>query len=491
LLAAGLLFGITASRRRRARMPAAEAAWPGDDRGAPDTVQVGFAGPARQRRATVLVRIILAVPQLICLYFARYAAAVVIVAGWFGALFTGRLPESAAQFLAGYQRWEVRLYAYLLLLTDMYPPSGWRDTGYPVSVAVRPGRLNRAAVLFRIVLVLPAWVVGEVLAYGLGTIIMFVTWLIVLIRGRMPRPLYEAIAAILRYWARIKGYLWLLTGSYPAGLFGDPPEPAHEYGAWLPPGLPARALPPPAGLPAPGPPPPPGLLLPAEYAAAPAAPAAVSPATVGVPGPLVLSRPAKRLVGLTLGVGVIAPIALFAATFVLASAPGPSTAAGTPRPSAAAPARSTQPPAPPSAQPPAPPSTAPAPARAVVKWLNGLQSLSTDMTNAMGSGSATVVTATSLRSTARQLSRCSAKLAALGPPPGQLGPVSRRARSACADFERGAAWYVTAARAYDPVSAGPGGKFASLLNRGDAAINKGSYVISIAVANGSSIETPG
>jgi len=96
-----------------------------------------------------------------------------------------------------------------------------------------------------------------------------------------------------------------------------------------------------------------------------------------------------------------------------------------------------------------------------------------------------------LRSTARQLSRCSAKLAALGPPPGQLRPVYRQARSACADFERGAACYVTAAQAYDPVSAGPGGKFASLLDRGDAAVNRGSYVISTAVADGSFIETPG
>jgi len=189
-------------------------------------VEVGFAGPARQRRATVGVRIILAIPQLICLAFARYAVLIVLGIGWFCALFTGRLPDSIAEFLAGYQQWEIRLSAYLLLLTDAYPPFGWQDTEYPVSVAVRPGRLNRFAVLFRVILALPAWLVWDVLAYGLGMIMMFIAWLIVLIMGRMPRPLHEAIAAIVRYWARLKGYWYMLTDVYPAGLFGDQPEPA-------------------------------------------------------------------------------------------------------------------------------------------------------------------------------------------------------------------------------------------------------------------------
>ena len=53
---------------------------------------------------------------------------------------------------------------------------------------------------------------------------MFVTWLIVLIAGQMPRPLYEAIAAGQRYYFRYTGYLFLLTGTYPWGLFGDQPD---------------------------------------------------------------------------------------------------------------------------------------------------------------------------------------------------------------------------------------------------------------------------
>ena len=51
---------------------------------------------------------------------------------------------------------------------------------------------------------------------------MFVTWLIVLIAGRMPRPLHEALAAAVRYQVRVSGYFLMLTAQYPGGLFGDP-----------------------------------------------------------------------------------------------------------------------------------------------------------------------------------------------------------------------------------------------------------------------------
>jgi len=46
--------------------------------------------------------------------------------------------------------------ARLSVLTGSYPPFTLEDADYPVLVAVRPGRLNRLAVLFRIVLLVAA-----------------------------------------------------------------------------------------------------------------------------------------------------------------------------------------------------------------------------------------------------------------------------------------------------------------------------------------------
>jgi Domain of unknown function (DUF4389) len=184
-------------------------------------VLVTFAAPAPQSRLTVLVRIILVIPHLIVLGVLGIAAYVVAIVGWFGALFTGRLPGFAADFLAGYLRWQTRVSAYAFLLTGDYPPFSLADADYPARVAVQPGRLNRLAVLFRIFLLIPCGIVQAILSYGALTIFQLVSWVITLITGRLPDPLYQAMAAVLRYQARTLGFAWMLTSAYPAALFGD------------------------------------------------------------------------------------------------------------------------------------------------------------------------------------------------------------------------------------------------------------------------------
>src|SRR6202011_2672202 len=147
---------------------------------------------------------------------------------------TGRLPVFAADFLTGYLRWLTRVYAYLYLLTDVYPPFSLDDADYPVRVAVMPGRLNRMAVLFRLFLLIPCWIVQTIVTYGAFTIFLFVTWLIVLFSGRMPDAIYQALAAVMRYQLRTLGFAMMLTSAYPAGLFGDP----AGAGPWAPPEAP-------------------------------------------------------------------------------------------------------------------------------------------------------------------------------------------------------------------------------------------------------------
>jgi hypothetical protein len=201
--------------------------------GPSDEILVAFAEPAEQNRLTVLVRIILAIPHLIVLWALGIAAQVVVIICWFAALFMGRLPASLGEFLVGYLRWASRFYGYLFLLTDKYPPFELGDAEYPVRVLVRPGRLNRLAVFFRLILAIPAYILAALVLYGMETLVMFVTWLIVLIAGHMPRSLHEAIAAGTRYHIRFYGYLFLLTGTYPWGLFGDQPD---QPGNFPPPG---------------------------------------------------------------------------------------------------------------------------------------------------------------------------------------------------------------------------------------------------------------
>jgi len=112
------------------------------------------------------------------------------------------------------------------------------------------------------------------------------------------------------------------------------------------------------------------------------------------------------------------------------------------------------------------------------RWLQGLGVLERQMSTAIPSG---IITPRSLRLTAARLSRCPAGLAAIGPPPGLYQPTERAASRACAVFVRAASLAAAAARAYTTAGTGPAaGTFASLLNRTDAAVNRGVYLIDTA-----------
>ncbi|MDA3649536.1 DUF4389 domain-containing protein [Saccharopolyspora indica] len=182
--------------------------------------ELDVAAPERQRRWTVLLRILLLVPHFVVLWFVSIAAAVVLIVGWFAALVLGRLPDWLSEFLALYIGYQARVSAYQLLLVDSYPPFLVDQPDYPVRVELRPGELNRLAVLFRIVLVIPAAILSAIVAHGWAVLALFI-WLIVLVLGRTPRPVFDATSAVLRFGFRTNAYFYLLTGAYPRYLFGD------------------------------------------------------------------------------------------------------------------------------------------------------------------------------------------------------------------------------------------------------------------------------
>jgi Domain of unknown function (DUF4389) len=75
-----------------------------------------------RNRLTVAFRLILVIPQLIVLALLGVALFVVGVIAFFAVLFTGRWPDGLRDFALGVGRWWLRVEAYLVLLTDEYPP---------------------------------------------------------------------------------------------------------------------------------------------------------------------------------------------------------------------------------------------------------------------------------------------------------------------------------------------------------------------------------
>jgi Domain of unknown function (DUF4389) len=177
------------------------------------------APPAKQNRWGVLLRIFLVIPQALFAGLVLYAALALTFFAWFYAIFKGRNPyhEFNAKALRTYQRFT----GYLYLLTSAYPRfSLEEDPDYVLASQLEPGELGRAKVIFRIILMIPVVIVAWILSYGL-TILGLISWVTLLIRGTLPRPLHNAIVAIIRFNGRVAAYVLLLQDPYPRGLFGD------------------------------------------------------------------------------------------------------------------------------------------------------------------------------------------------------------------------------------------------------------------------------
>ena len=94
-----------------------------DDEGEYPGVRTDFRPQYEDRnRVTVGFRLILVIPHVIVLAFLWLAAIVVVVVWVFVVLFTGRWSPAVRDFVVGVLRWNTRVAAYGLLLTDEYPP---------------------------------------------------------------------------------------------------------------------------------------------------------------------------------------------------------------------------------------------------------------------------------------------------------------------------------------------------------------------------------
>ena len=92
---------------------------PGDD----PRVGINFGSETEGRnRLTIFFRILLAIPHIIVIMLISIVAFFVFVIAWFAVLFTGKWPTGLRNFAIGLTRWNLRLNAYMYLLTDEYPP---------------------------------------------------------------------------------------------------------------------------------------------------------------------------------------------------------------------------------------------------------------------------------------------------------------------------------------------------------------------------------
>ena len=224
-------------------------------------VDAEIARPERQRRWTIAVRLLLAVPALLVSavllstpagggggssggggsggdevwpFFVGGAgglAFVVAFLAWFACLARGRMPRGFRDLLAYALRYNAQTTGYLFLLTGRYPtsdpaePRGPGTDGYPVDHPVRldvddDRRRSRLTVAFRLLLALPhlvwlaLWSVAALVA-GVAN------WLVTLAAGRSPLVLHRFLSAYVRYTVHVAAFLFLVANPFP-GFTGAP-----------------------------------------------------------------------------------------------------------------------------------------------------------------------------------------------------------------------------------------------------------------------------
>ena len=262
----------------------------------------------------LLIKFLALIPHVIILVFLGIAQAVVTLVAQVVVAIKGEYPEDMFRFIEGVLRWNTRVAAFALSLTDRYPPFTLRpDPTYPIDVVIeRPRRSSRLYALFtllveillialaigfvvslattartldslslngnlssisdymvalyqpgekvspsilvlRVLVALPHLIIFAVLAFVTFFVWFIVQWIIIF-SANFTQSLYlwDFLVGVMRWRTRLSAYTLGLTDRYPPFTF----EPFLTAKDAVPPESTSAGPPPPASLsPEPGTPP--------------------------------------------------------------------------------------------------------------------------------------------------------------------------------------------------------------------------------------------
>ena len=131
-------------------------------------------------------------------------------------IFRQRYPRWWFDFAVEFTRFSTRVGAYLALLTDRYPSTVEEqaihlDLDYPDVER----DLNRWLPIVKWLLAIPHVIVLIVLSIG-AFIAVIIAWFAIIFTGQYPRPLFDFVVGVGRWWLRVDAYATLLiTDRYP------------------------------------------------------------------------------------------------------------------------------------------------------------------------------------------------------------------------------------------------------------------------------------
>jgi len=231
----------------------------------------------------LLIKFLALIPHFFLLIFLGIAQFFVALVAQVAVVVSGEYPPGMFAFVSGVLRWVTRVTAFILSLSDRYPPFTLQPVDdYPVDVVVeRPAQSSRLYALFSVIveLVFIAAIIAVAVHFARQTgvdsssgrsynfssnagtglllrqiaalphlivlfflgIAVFVLWVVaqwvILFSAGFPRGMFGFVAGFVRWQTRVSGYALGLSDRYPPFSLEAPttaPEPA----------LPSAALPP-------------------------------------------------------------------------------------------------------------------------------------------------------------------------------------------------------------------------------------------------------
>lgn len=180
------------------------------------TPALTIANVSRRSRLTTLFRLIVAIPWLVVEFLWLVVAALCAVVAWFALLFTARYPAGLYELVAGFCRYSTRYYAFTWLAADPFPPfDGAEHDEYPTVLRIGPPlpSYSRLKVLLRVIYIIPAYLVCIVAGIVLY-VISFVSWIVIIVTGRQPDGLQNALRWCLSWQVRYTLLLLLVSETY-------------------------------------------------------------------------------------------------------------------------------------------------------------------------------------------------------------------------------------------------------------------------------------
>ncbi len=178
--------------------------------------------PDKLDRLTTLFRLIWIIPIVIVLCLLTATGSGESVGGLFFMatmlmiVFRQRYPRWWFDFSRQLVRFEARVLAYLVLLTDRYPSTvDEQSVHLEIDYPDAERDLNRWLPLVKWLLAIPHYIVLAVLAV-IAIFVVVIAWFAILFTGRYPQALFDYVVGVGRWGLRVQAYAFLLiTDQYP------------------------------------------------------------------------------------------------------------------------------------------------------------------------------------------------------------------------------------------------------------------------------------